>query len=61
MYIVKNKKNKAIGLIAQVILFGMIFIISQFVSDDPSATTIGMLLVFLCGWLFKSAGDYKKK
>jgi drug/metabolite transporter (DMT)-like permease len=54
------KRHQVIGLIAQVFLFGAIFIIGQFISNDQSATMLGLFLAFLCGLLFKYAGDYRK-
>ncbi|MDY0387653.1 MAG: hypothetical protein RBT65_11115 [Methanolobus sp.] len=54
------KRNKIIGLIVQVALLVILFRLIEFVSSDSSATGVALMTSFLCGILFKYAGDYKK-
>jgi hypothetical protein len=54
------KRSKIIGMIAQVALLAILFGLIEWVSGDQTAAGAALITSFLCGFLFKYAGDYKR-
>ena len=54
-------RNKIVGLVIQVALLIILFRLIKFVSSNDTAAGVALMASFLCGILFKYAGDYKNK
>ncbi|WP_143744177.1 hypothetical protein [Methanohalophilus portucalensis] len=54
------ERNKVIGIAFQISLIIILFELIDFVSGNPRSAGVALTTSFLCGILFKYAGDWKR-